>query len=232
MRLALITLAPAFVLGACAGHGDEGMVVLNNTAVGTATSCSLSGDPSQPFQPMGTISVFSPGPYLVTPLIQSRITADPTNAAQITQRTIQLQGAHVHLSFPSGSTTVTTDPGNLNFDALFSADLPPEGTANVAFGLIPAGLIADAAKLGGTVNVEVLANVTIFGSLGGDRIDASPWEYPVTICSNCIVNDLGACSMSTMATNKGNPCNVFQDGVVDCCEINGSLTCPAVMTTM
>lgn len=230
MRLALFTLAPALVLGACVSHGDEGMVVLNNTAVGAATSCSLSGDPSQPFQPMGMISTLSPGPYLVTPLIQSRITADPTNAGQITQRTIQLQGAHIHLSFPAGSTTVTTDPGNLNFDALFSADLPPQGTANVAFGLIPAGLIADAGKLGGTVHIEVLADVTIFGSLGGDRVDASPWQYPVTICNDCVVNNLGTCTMGITASNKGNPCNVFQDGVVDCCTdgTTGAIRCPAM----
>ena len=222
----LLTLVPALALGACVSHGDEGMVVLNNTSVAAATMCSLTGDVSQPFQPSGTISVLSPSGYLVTPLIQSRITADTTNPDELTQRTIELEGAHVHLSFPTGSQTVTTT-APLDFDALFSANLPPQGTANVAFELVPAQLIHDAANLSGTVSVEVVANVTVYGTLGGNRIDATPWQYPVTICSDCIVQNLGACGMVT-ATNKGNPCNPFQDGLVDCCTTGtGALECPA-----
>jgi hypothetical protein len=227
MRLGLLLLGPALALGACVSHGDEGMVVLNNTSVGMATACSLTGDPGQPFESQGTISVFSPGPYLVTPLIESRITADPTNPDQVLQRTIQLQGAHVHLSIPAGSTSVTTTAA-MDFDALFSGDLPPQGTANVAFDLIPEQLISDVGALSGSsVHVEVVASVTVFGSLAGDRIDATPWQYPVTICNDCVVNPIGACG-SVTATNKGNPCNPFQDGVVDCCTMGASLVCPAM----
>lgn len=222
----VLTLAPVLALGACVSHGDEGMVVLNNTSVASATSCSLTGDLSQPFQPSGTISIYSPSGYLVTPLIESRITADPTNPDQMVQRTIQLEGAHVHLSFPAGSQTVTTT-APMDFDALFSANLPPEGSANVAFELVPEQLIKDASNLAGTISVEVVASVTVYGSLSGNRIDASPWQYPVTICNDCIVQDIGTCG-SVTATNKGNPCNPFQDGLYDCCDMNGALYCPAM----
>ena len=228
MRLALSTLAPlVLALGACVSHGDEGMVVLNNTAV-IGLTCSLTGDPTQPFNPAGIINSQSPQGYLVTPLVQSMISVPTQDTGSIAQRTIILQGARVHLSIPAGSTSITLDPAEANFMALFSGSVPPQGTANVAFELVPESVIQKVAALGFTssVHVEVVANVTMFGTLGGDKIDAQPWQYPVTICNDCVLQNLGMCGAVT-AKNLGNPCNIFQDGLVDCCQGANGLVCPA-----
>jgi hypothetical protein len=52
----------------------------------------------------------------------------------------------------------------------------------------------------------------------------------VTVCSDCIINDLGACGTKA-AQNLGDPCNPYQDGIVDCCDTaGGGLICPAPAT--
>lgn len=229
MRRALSTLAPlVLALGACVSHGDEGMVILNNTAV-TGTSCSLTGDPTQPFNPAGIINAQSPQGYLVTPLVQSNITLPTQDTVSVAQRTIILQGARVHLAIPTGSTGITLDPAEANFMALFSGSVPPEGTANVAFELVPESVVQKVAALGFTssVHVEVVATVTMFGTLDGNKLDAQPWQYPVTICNDCVLQNIGTCGAGLTPKNFGNPCNMFQDGVVDCCVNGGSLVCPA-----
>src|SRR5690349_11768441 len=91
--LRLTTLTAVLALTACAETGDEGMIVLNNTAV--TDTCSLSGAASQPFIAHGQIWAKSPNGYFLTPLIQSRVTS--ADSVDDTQRTIFLTGANVSL---------------------------------------------------------------------------------------------------------------------------------------
>ena len=174
----------------------------------------LTSAADQPFLAHGAIAAGSPAGYLLTPLIQSRIEA---TVGHELERTIHLEGANIILS------TVGSD-GKLvqvaKFTSLFSGSLKPQSTVNVAFDLIPA------ASLNVGANTEFNANVTVFGTLGGGRVDAEPFDYPVTVCTNCIINNLGTCATAATATNKGNPCNPFQDGVVDCCTDTNGLRCP------
>ena len=73
---------------------------------------------------------------------------------------------------------------------------------------------------------RAVLSLATFGTLAGSRIDAEPWLYAVQICANCVVFDHGACPMTVATLRTGNPCNVFQDGIVDCCEDTGGLLCP------
>jgi len=224
MRRVLLILAPIAVVGACASNGDQGMVVLNNTTVQTGTTCLLTGLSGQAFVSQGTISTVSPQGYLATPLILSRITAMPGQEAQ---KTIYLQGAVVQLSVPAGSQPITLDSTEQKFLAPFSGALAPEGTINIGFELVPLSVIQKVAALGGThTHVEITAKATVYGTLANDTINAEPWSYPVTICNDCVVNPIGVCPQA--AVHTGNPCNVFQDGLVDCCTSStGGLICPS-----
>jgi len=219
------------VVGACANSGDEPMLILGNTAQAAgAVDCIYTGDPSQPITSSGMISVASPMGYIVSPLIQSRITSP---MGQELTRTIEVQGATVELSIPNGSPSVPLASNESAFQALFSVDIAPQGTANVSFELIPSSVIQSVANLGSTspVSVEVVANLTLFGTMGGSRVTGQPWQYPVTICNDCVVVDHGPCPLTITLVRTGDPCNVYQDGQVDCCDdpANG-LTCPG--TTM
>lgn len=238
---ALFTSTLAFA-GCVADSGGEGFVILNNTAV-PADSCSLTGDPGQAFIAHGLINSSSTQGYLLTPLLESAITA---TADQTLQRTIFLSGANVELSVvamtvthPDGTTANPTPPTlsgtDQKFRVLFSGSLPPSGSANVAFEVLPVStmhtiIAAAGAGADDSVNAEVTAKVTADGTMGGDRVDSAPFTYPITVCNDCVLVNHGACADFMGMVRTGNACNPFQDGAVDCCtDDTGGLVCPAGM---
>jgi hypothetical protein len=215
-------------VSACADKGDEGMFILNNSAPPEGAMCVFTGAVTQPFIAAGSISISSLDGYFFSPLIESRITAV---TGQEAERTIHLEGADVTLSVANGGPSQS-------FTALFAGSVAPNGgTTNVGFELIPQSSIL---ALGNkTQNVEVVANVAIYGTLGGGRIDGEPFQYPVTIVGDNkgVVNSIGACDQMTLpaVTHTGNACNVYQDGEVDCCTCGSGTTatliCPAEVST-
>jgi hypothetical protein len=236
--LRLATLSSALLLLGCADQGDEGMTVINNTAVSGA--CTLTGGADQPFKSHGTIYALSPNGYLLTPLIQSRVTLGTEVNADELQKTIFLRGADVSLTLKAvsietnGQYTVTQPETNVGqFSVLFAGALPPSGSVNVGFEVITPAILRNILSMSGVnlgtsdVNAEVLAEVTIRGDLGGNEVTSNPFQYPISVCTDCVVNVTGACP-ATGTPRTGDACNIFQDGVVDCCTApDGDLVCPA-----
>lgn len=233
-RLVLMSL----LLVGCVDGGDEGLTVISNSASDT---CSFTGEKSQPFRAHGTIWTGSPSGYVFTPLIESRITA--IEGGDEAQRSIAITGANVSLEVKAATlendgtftaTTVNLTKEQSQFSQLFSAPLPPSGTVNVLFELIPRQTLAAIGAVAGTsaLEAEVLATIRVFGRFNGNDIESAPFQFPVTVCTDCVVNNLGSCTdFSGTARNTGNACNAFQDGVIDCCESAlrpGQLLCPAV----
>jgi hypothetical protein len=220
MRL-VSSISFVLFISACASKGDEGMFILNNSAPPAGAVCVFTGDPAQPFTAAGEISFDSPQGYFFSPLIESRITAV---AGSESERTIHLEGADVTLTVANSST-------NQKFTALFSGSVAPNGgTTNVGFELMPTSSIAALGNV--SQNVEVVAEVDIYGTLGGGRIDGEPFQYPITIVGRGkgIVNVLGSCAVvAGSSTVLGNACNQLQDGVVDCCSCGdpSKPVCPA-----
>lgn len=225
MRL-VSALAFTFLVVGCADKGDEGFFILNNTAPPSGgTSCTFTGDPAQAFIAAGAISYLSPEGYIFTPLLESRITAE---MGQESTRLIHLEGANVTLQVANGGT-------KQNLTALFSGSLAPNGgTTNVSFELIPKASIM--ALGSASQNVEVVATITPYGSLGGGRIDGEPFQYPVTIVApgNGIVTGVQppvTCVgyMDPPNAPISNACNMYQDGTLNCCiSSTGATVCPAV----
>jgi hypothetical protein len=73
----------------------------------------------------------------------------------------------------------------------------------------------------------------VFGDLQGDEIEGDPFNYPVTVCNDCVINMLSPTCPLPIGTvvRAGNPCNAFQDGVVDCCGDPTNPQCPAPVAT-
>jgi hypothetical protein len=241
LRAAVLFTSTLAFAGCVADSGGEGFVILNNTAVGT--DCAFTGDTGQAFIAHGQIFSGSPTGYLLTPLFESAITATADNQLQ---RTIMFSGANVELTVAAltihhaDGSTVSAMPPELTgtdgkFRVLFSGSLPPGGSTNVAFEVLPVSAIntimqAAGAGSGDSVNAEVKAVVKADGTMGGDRVDAAPFTYPITVCNDCVVVDRGACPLTSMTVRTGNACNPFQDGPVDCCEeAGGGLVCPGGM---
>jgi hypothetical protein len=175
-----------------------------------------------------------------------------SSSTDVLQRTISLTGANVELTVESVSiehadssfSTVSNDSlglsgQQLKFASLFSGSLPPAGTVNVGFDVVPVQTLRQILTKSGAgatdkLRAEVLATVTVLGTLDGDKISATPFQYPITVCTGCVVNNLGTCPLPVGTVPRiGNPCNPFQDGTVDCClDASNTLECPGPVSTM
>lgn len=219
-----LALGAALGLAACvADSGDEGFVIRNNLAVESTTACELDASATAPFTSRGTLHLDSPVPYVLTPLIQSRLTAA---MGQEALRTVALRGARVDLAI--GPITVEDAAGNVTFScaaeganacysatelaaladtgvtkfrSLFSAPLPPNGgLAATTFDVVPTAVLREirrkvgALAAGSSLNALVVSTSTAYGDLGGKEITGLPFVYPVTVCTDCVIAVRGACS--------------------------------------
>ena len=207
----------------CVKNGADGMVILENDAA-TSTTCTFTGQTGQPTLSSGQIFANSTNAYLLTPLIESRLSA---GSGLEVDRSILLQGANVTLS---GNGVALS---NTSFSTPVSGTIPPGGTVNVSFPVIPAEDLAG--FVNGSDQGLITVTVQMYGTEGGGTIDSEPFTYGVTVCpagAPCVVTNLGTCAgLTAGVASVGNPCNVFQDGAVDCCtDTTGKYICPAVAT--
>jgi hypothetical protein len=230
-RLAIASLAfPLLGCVAADGAGDEAMYIAKAVAAG-GESCSFSSSPDSAFIGHGVITLASPAPYLIHPQVRSKITG-----AIGSDRTIQIRGARITLDFKDAAIGDLVADEHKKFQALFSAPLAPnEGSAtDTTFPLIPEGAIAAIRTSMGNVEnfeTEVVGKIVVFGTLAGDEVTSQEFQFPVTLCTNCIIEAFGlpdfpSCPVAD-AGRQGNACNPFQDGTVDCCVNGGFLECPA-----
>ena len=236
-------------LGCLAPAGDESFIIRSNLATVDGAGCAFTASLGSASLSRGEVLLDSPIPYLFHPLVESRITSA---TGKESLRTILLKGADIELqvgpseTIDAANTVIIDDTiDTIQFRSLFSAPLPPNGGLTAAdLDLVPLStLAAIRARVGNTngqrVHVQVTANATMFGDYYGDQIESSPFQFPVTVCNDCVIANrdpitgkLPACEGFVATPRLGNPCNVFQDGLVDCCETaTGAEQCPAVMVT-
>ncbi|HEY4242371.1 MAG TPA: hypothetical protein VGM88_21285 [Kofleriaceae bacterium] len=227
-------LVVAVCLGACTASdgADGGMLVSKNVVPGDG--CTFTGEENETIIPAGSLQIgFA---YYAFPQIKSRITADDD---QVDQRTIITTEADVDLTF-SDPDLFTSDEldklktdGVTHFKGLFSVPVQPNGgIADGSFTMVPTE-VSDAitAKLGtvpANFSTTVVGTYTVKGDMAGEGIESNKFQFPVTIIGAGLVEDLGSCPVPSSDTPRsGNPCNVGQDAVYDCCESGGGLICPA-----
>jgi hypothetical protein len=241
LRATAFALFSLTFVGCVADSGGEGFsIVSNEFLVQGGMGCEVMASATGPFLSHGQISTFSQSGYVFTPVMQSSITA--TTAEEMQQRTITLQGANIELTVGAmtiahsdgtftKATPPTLDGTDGKFQSQFAGTLPPGAIGGEIFEIVPVTTLAalrSKAMLGAgdTFDAEVTATIKPFGEMGGSRVDGKPFKYAVSVCDDCVVNLVGACPGT--ATNKGNPCNAYQDGPVDCCtDASNRLVCPA-----
>lgn len=209
--------------------------VPDTSGEGGGGACAIPGDASGGFRQEGvfdiaTVPLFDNpatsvgGGYDFYPLVESRV--EVLDNQSEAQRTITVEGARVTLR-NAGSSTVL-DEYQLAFSG---AILPDGGSTAFIVSLANSGNfdVFDAGEV-------VVAEVTIFGDLGGSQTESDPFLYPIRVCDGCLFNDLGDCGGVAMDIDPatGGECNPFQDAPVDCCTsgITGRLLCPAVSEMM
>jgi hypothetical protein len=222
-------------LGGCVDNNVDGGIFITKNVAATGTSCAFTADDSEPFLSQGTLDTRLGGSYVMVAQLKSRISAA---LEQIDQRTVLVQGANISLTFPNAPASVTSAIAGLPSDAkqfrqLMSAPLEPNGgISDVSFVIVPNAVSRAVFPLL-TVDLQsvvAVANITVDGVMGGGTITSQVFAYPVNLTTG-LAQDRGACPlpMDFGTIRPGNPCNVAQDAVVDCCrEATGQLLCPAM----
>ena len=226
--------------GCVAPNGDESFVIRHNLAPPDDGTCGFVADANSPVLSRGFINVNSTLAYQLHPLFESRIQA-PDGRESL--RTIQITGAEVTLEIgpieiierdpmTREVINVTIDDffdNSLAFTSLFTTSLAPnQGLSTATIDIVPlsAFSIIKARTGDAEFNAQVVAVINPFGEYYGEEIDGTEFRYPVTVCSNCGLVNIGVCeAMPELGVTNG--CNPFQDGTIECCEdtVNGGFLC-------
>jgi len=215
-----LTLSTALV-GCTADDGTDGGIFIRKNVL-PGMGCVTTAMADEVGIAHGHLNAIGLTSYGFIAQMSSRITA---LAGEEIQRTIITRGANIDITFPDSAVFSATELANLKtrgvtqFRSLFTAPVEPNGgITDAGFLLISGELSAELLNkaAGAPFAVEAVATFTVDGNMAGQRVNSQPFSYPVTISSGGGINSLGKCPVK-MITNTGNACNVFQDGVVDCC---------------
>lgn len=189
----------------------------------------------------------APTGYIVFPLMKNNL--PPPATGEIDTNLIVLSSFAVDISLIGSPPPQTAalfaalESGSDPTDGrnLLHYQLPWSGSIASGGGLLPAGVDAFPVELAHRISAtgeigaspSLMANLKIraFGKTATQNMESDPFDFPIEICSGCLVANVQACPFLSTPTNLGNVCNVAQDEAVDCCTLNGSLICPPVVAT-
>jgi len=214
-------VACGLLMGAagCTDSGKTLLIVQNQVA---GDGCVISSSISGTYLGRGIIDTNASIGYIFNPVVQNRATASK-NATRVAF----IEGYEVDISFPDGS--VTADSSLTSFSRRTSASIFPGGNTGMSFEIVPVELLESLGLAAGE-SVELVAEVSVFGTMDGGDVESTPFAYPITVCNGCMTVDLGACSdvATDFSPQTGGECNTLQDIPVECCTLSdSSLLCPA-----
>jgi hypothetical protein len=201
--------------------------------------CSFSSQETEVSLVRGTLDVSFMSGYVFIAQVKSRITAV---AGQESQRTVFTRGANIDVTFPDASLFTAAELTALNaknllhFMSPFTAPISPNGgVTDVLFEVIPAELSAELTAKTGFMNTTAQISFTIAGDLAGGDVTSQKFQYTVTLLNRGLRINKGLCTAlsASFTPRTGSPCNLAQDGPVDCCDVIDSMSnvvnvCPAV----
>ena len=242
-RVRLLAFASLFSGLAAAGCGrvPGQLVFLHNQT--PDEGCAISADEGHPYQGTGLMdaSLVRPGAesgLWVFPLLKNNLPGSTDDGADPNQ--IFVSSFAVDISFLSGPASVRTFieslEGDGNTRALLHYKTPWSGTITSGGGTLAtavASLPTDlAARLAAQPDVGEIPSlwlqITIraFGTSTTQDFESDPFNYPVSVCSGCLIRNVQPCPYRSRPANPGHPCNVAQDAPVDCCLSGNDLICP------
>lgn len=213
----------AFAAGCVSNDADANVVILRNLALTDA--CVVGADPEGAFIAAGEVQ--QGAPYVFTPVVQNFATTVDGDEAR---RIAFIQGARIDISFTDETLTQMFSGSDLiRFQVPLSGSIEPGGTAGFAFEIVPPEL-SEMLQPGDLM----LVDIRMFGRMDGGNFDGASFRYPVEICDDCGVIDLGDCATvpADYEPLVGHPCNPGQDGVTECCTRDTQLVCPASGTAL
>ncbi len=234
MNVRMLALCGVLGLGAGAcvdNYSDSGLRILGNVAPGG--QCDVDSS-STTFHDDGLIDANSPLGYVFTPSVINDL--QTREGEPIGPKTIYVTAARVRISFYDPDfDDLPVDASLLRFQVPTSGAIEPNGgTAAYSFEVVPAELLAAiGARLPDPTTEKPLSRTTLdvsvqmVGSHGASEVVSNAFRYPIEVCDSCVLNDVGSCDTlpDGFVARTGGSCNVFQDGVIDCCD--NFTVCPA-----
>ena len=207
-------------------QATRSLVILQNaSATGTDGVCLGSGTEAANALTTGTIDLNgADGLYLMFPVVRSVIEADGgASLADVNRRTVFLEGYDVNVDFGELGGDATSFTGAL------SAFIAPGDTSSVPVTATSPVLVDELrARVPAGEEALIFLSVELFGTLAGSPVRSSELRFPVRVCTNCLVQNIGACSDVDEMGAAGHPCGLVQDVLLQCCENSlGDTICPA-----
>ena len=192
--LAALALAGLGALVPACADNESTIFVRNVLSAGS--DCTVSPDPGGLSRPSGLLDVALRSEYVASLLVGNHLVArgDGNRLRTETSR-VRLYATEVEVLDASGAVLGRSDGSVAAFSVPISGFAEPAAGATPGFGIAGTVLIdaATAASFrsslgasGATANV--IARVVVRGrTLGGTEVETPPFEYPITICSGCLV---------------------------------------------
>jgi len=220
-------------LNAACAHDDSTIFVrdvISPPIPQAGGTCLYTNDPSQPTINSGVIdSAFASG-YMAAFLVGNQMTprASQDNDRTETSR-VNLQGAIVRVTDIDG----TELRPSYTWSAGATVDPASGGTPSYApifIQIVDAQAVSAAlARHPGATTVRILTYAKVFGhTLGGTRVESNEYQFPVDICTGCLVSFPSGVSSPLFpepnCANTGtggsgataSPCIMGQDQYIDC----------------
>ena len=237
------SLTAALALAACVDdNADSGLTILH--IVKPEDGC-VFGVATGSYLPAGVIQVDSPQGYVMAPEVRNDLALADGEAA--TPKTVFLTGAKVDLSFYDETLFTAAEQAEMQTSGETRYQIPLSGSVDPNHGLnvLPFEVLslsfirAVGARLPAPTEADPLPKTVVnvqfrmTGVRGGSSLESNVFNYPITICSNCVRHFVGACAdlNQTFVAAPGGACGPLQDGALDCCDDNGTLVCPAERPT-
>jgi hypothetical protein len=180
--------------------------------------------------------------YLVFPLLKNNLPG--AAGGDVDQNKITLTSFAVDISVLTAPDTVASLVGMMDADPNLSTLLhyktPWSGSIASGGGELSAAVAAFpvelAARILGSQAVSIQPStwmnlrIRSFGRTTTRDIESDPFDFPVAVCSGCLIANIQPCPFMGAASNQGHPCNVAQDYPVDCCTAGNELICPPVVS--
>jgi hypothetical protein len=232
-------------------HNDSSIFIQNVLApqlVSSGQACTYTSATTQPYLPSGTLDVLFRDHYDAVYLVGNQLVAEANSSQLMTETsTVTIQGGIVRLTDSSGNAL-----GTGTFTRLTSGTIYPAAGGVPSYTAIGLTSVIDAATvmalknnaqtgalIAGGGSVRVVTYVRFFGNtLGGRYIESDEFEFPVDVCSGCLItfseadvnpcyktpNCLGNPAAGTSSANTA-PCNVGQDQGIDCAQCQAVPQC-------
>lgn len=243
-----LAVCAVFLLLGC-GQAPGSFIILQSQA--PTDGCGATADVTAAYVGDGRLDVSIVQPnfdtaYELFPLLENDLPG-LTAGQTLDGNRIALTGFDVELTALGDLSDVPATAALFNFDgqdafhrALLKFNVPWSGTVDSggghtatrvrAFQPELATQLRTAGELTGTRTITVDIGVRARGTTLNSSLVSDPFHFPISVCSGCLQNNLGACPLRTLPANPGNPCNPAQDSVIDCCTVNGVLACPALVS--